>query len=380
MRMPVGPGVNGDGEDAMAKKRAHGEGSIFFSDSRKLWIAEIYVDGKKKRKYSKQQQIIKAWLLAQRDSIRDGIYVERDNVTLGAFLDTYVADVAAHTLRPKTLETYNYLIRFHIKPALGHLKLADLRPDHVQRLYSDKLRAGLSRRTTKFIHAVLHKALDQAVRWGLVARNILDLVDAPVVKRKAPTVWNVDQAKKFLEHVKPHRFYPIYVLALATGMREGEVLGVHYEDIQWDMGTLHVRHAVQYLVGRGVVLSEPKTDKAKRTIKVPEFAMQVLREHVERENVNQGFLFTTRNQTPFSPRNVLRHFYEATEEVGLPRIRFHDLRHTTATLLLLQGAHPKKVQELLGHSTIALTMDTYSHVLPAMHDELAQQLDALLAR
>ncbi len=364
----------------MAKKRAHGEGSIFFSDSRKLWVAEIYVDGKKKRKYSKQQQTVKAWLLSQRDSIRDGTFVKKENVTLGVFLDAYVADVAAHTLRPKTLEVYKYLIRLHIKPTLGHLRLSDLRPDHVQKLYSEKLKAGLSRRTTKFIHAVLHKALEQAVRWGLVARNILDLVDAPVVKRKTPAVWDVDQAKKFLEHVKPDRFYPIYALAIATGMREGEILGVHYEDIQWAAGTLHVRHAVQYLAGQGVILTEPKTDNAKRTIKVPEFAMQVLKEHAKREKINQGFLFRTRNQTPFAPRNLLRHFHAAMEEAGLPRIRFHDLRHTTASLLLMQGAHPKKVQELLGHSTIALTMDTYSHILPAMHDELAQQMDSLLAR
>jgi len=356
----------------VAKRRANNEGSLFYSDTEKCWIAEIVLpDGRERRKRSKKQQVVKEWLLTQRDAVRDGLVVEDDKLTLGQFLDRYMSDTASHNLRPKTLEAYEALIRLHIKPELGEIRLTQLRPDHLQALYSQKRNAGLSNRTVQFIHSIIHKVLGQAMKWGLVMRNVADLVEKPIVKRKAPEIWSTEQINIFLKAVKDHRFYPIYVLAVAGGFREGEVLGIHFEDIDWQNGIINVRHAVQYLIGKGVVLTEPKTEKAKRPVPLPEFALRVLKDHCDSQNRNQGFIFITSNLTPYSPRNLIRHFKQVIEETGLPEIRFHDLRHYHASFLLSQGINPKIVQERLGHSSIVLTMDTYSHTTPSLQKEAA---------
>ena len=210
-----------------------------------------------------------------------------------------------------------------------------------------------------------------------MTRNICDLVDPPAPNHPTHSVWDADQVKTFLQFIKNDRLYPLYVLA-TTGMRLGELLGIRYQDVDWQQGAVHVSNAIQYIAGQGIIQSEPKTDNAKRTIKLPAFVLAVLKSHVGRTGISQGFLFQTKNGTPFSPRNIQRHFARITDEAGLPPIRFHDLRHTTATLLLLQGTHPKLVQELLGHSSIVLTLDTYSHVIPAMHGEIADTMNALL--
>lgn len=139
-----------------------------------------------------------------------------------------------------------------------------------------------------------------------------------------------------------------------------------------------MRHAIQQLQGRGLVLTEPKTEKAKRSIKIPGYALEALRRHVEGQKRKQGLLFVTSNGTPISPRNLVRHFKQAVEQAGLPEIRFHDLRHTCATLHLVAGTHPKTVQDILGHSQISLTLDTYSHVLPVVQDEAAEWMNGLI--
>jgi integrase len=228
------------------------------------------------------------------------------------------------------------------------------------------------------MHSVLHKALGQALKWGIVVRNVCDLVEAPHPKRKAPATLTPDQVKKFLETVKDHRWYPIYVLSLYCGFREGEVLGIYFEDLDLLHDVIHVRHAVQYLVGKGLVITEPKTDSAKRTVTIPGFAHDVLVEYLHPLKRNQGLVFVTSHGTPISPRNLIRHFKQALEEAGLPEIRFHDLRHTHASLLLAAGVHPKLVQERLGHSQISLTLDTYTHVVPGMQEGVAEKFDELM--
>jgi integrase len=344
-----------------------------------LWIAQITLpDGKRRRKRSKSQKVVRDWLLSQRDSVRDGLVVSDEKITVGQFIDRYIADVATHTLKPKTLQEYKYLIRLHIKPALGSTRLAKLTPIHVQRFYSEKLNSGLSKRTVQFMHSVLHKALEQALKWGMVVRNVSDLVDPPNPKRKAPVTWNQEQVRRFLDHVQDHRWYPIYVLAVYCGFREGEVLGIHFEDVDLLHAKIYVRHAVQYIIGQGLVITEPKSDSGKRPVSLPGYAHTVLTDYLIQQTRTQGLVFVTKNDTPISPRNLVRHFKEATEQAGLPEIRFHDLRHTHASLLLAAGVHPKLVQERLGHSQISLTMDTYSHLLPGMSDEAASKFDELM--
>lgn len=355
-------------------KRPNNEGSIDYWEEKKLWRARISLpNGKRRSKYAKTQKEVKEWLREQIDAVSKGIWVEKDNITLAEFIDKYMQDVAAHTLRPKTIESYSSLIRMHIKPDLGDFKLNSLRPDHLQNLYSVKLNQGLSKRTVQYIHSILHKILDQSLRWGLVARNVADVVSPPSPDKKAPQALTPAQVKRLLDTVKGDRLYALYVLAITTGMRQGELLGLMWEDIDSNRGVLHIRQAVQQLIGRGLVISEPKTPKSKRTIKLTAYAIDAL---IPRQET--GLVFKTSNGTPFSPRNLIRHFHRMCDRAGLPDVPFHTLRHTFASLLLSQNVHPKVVQEMLGHSTITLTLDTYSHLLPDMQDEAAGKMHDLL--
>jgi len=171
----------------MAKRRGHGEGTISYWDEKKLWVARITLpNGKRRAKYTKTQKEAKDWLLQERRAVAKGLWIESDKITLGDFLDRWLSDVVAHNLQPKTINSYHYLVRLHIKPDLGSIKLTSLRPEQVQALYAQKMQSGLSRRTVQYIHAVLHASLEQAVRWGLVGRNITDAVDKPSPAKRQP--------------------------------------------------------------------------------------------------------------------------------------------------------------------------------------------------
>ncbi|KKQ63518.1 MAG: Integrase family protein [Candidatus Shapirobacteria bacterium GW2011_GWF1_38_23] len=359
----------------MAHRRSKGEGSI--SQTTRGWLAQITLpDGKRRSKNFKDQKSAREWLLLVRKELSDGAVVDKD-IRLDKFLELYIRDVATHNLREKTLQAYESLIRIHIKPELGYYKLSQLSPPIIQKFYSKKLET-LSKRTVQFIHSILHKALDQALRWNMVIRNVCDLVDAPSPKRSVMNVWSPEQARLFLKFVENDRFYPLYALAIGTGMREGELLGIYWEDVDFIKSEISVQRALQYLVGKGLVLTEPKTDKSRRSVSVAKFAMDALRNHFDASPNKLGLVFVTKNNTPFSPRNIVRHFKLKTKEAGLPEIRFHDLRHTAATLMLSGGIHPKVVQEMLGHSQISLTLDTYSHVVPSLQKEAAEKINDLM--
>lgn len=166
------------------------------------------------------------------------------------------------------------------------------------------------------------------------------------------------------------------MLAITTGIRQGEILGLHWEDVDLDKGDLAVRHTIQLLQGR-IIEGEPKSAASRRTIALSDYTVAVLMQHKEKISKDEGLLFTTSSGRAVSPRNLLRHFHQVLDRTGLPKIRFHDLRHTAATLLLKENVHPKIVQEMLGHSTIALTLDTYSHILPDIQQEAADKMDKI---
>lgn len=334
-------------------------------------------NGKRRSKSSKTQREALNWLTTQRHSASQGTYATNDKVKLGDFLDRYLQDVAFHALRPRTFETHAGYVRNHIKPELGYIRLTDLRPEHVQRFYTVKLQAGYSKRTVQYMHAILHKALNQALKWGLVGRNVTDLVDVPKPQSKPPNIWNPDQVRVFLEAVKGHRYFPIYVTAIYTGMRQGEILGIHVGDVDLQTGIIHVRHQIQLIKGNGLTVTDLKTDKARRPVTLPLTALQVLEKHIQ--TVDDGLIFTTSTGKPISARNVLRHFKAVIKKLDLPDIRFHDLRHTHASLLLMAGTNPKVVQERLGHSQISLTLDTYSHVVPSLQEEAADKMERILS-
>ena len=354
----------------MARRRSRGEGSLYKRDDG-LWVGQIYVNGKKKVKYSKTQKEVRDWLHEQKEAVNKGIFIDAKDITLGVFLDQYMTSQET-SLRPKTVESYRYLIKNHILPELGNCKLTALRPDMVQTFYTLKVNSGLSKRTVQYMHAVLHKAMEQAMKWGLVVRNVTDLVDPPAGGKKAIVTWTVEESKKFLEQVKDSRFYPMYCLAY-IGLREGEILGLSVSDFNREAHTITIRQSLQYLIGKGLVISEPKTEASKRTIKLPDFVYQALCDHPLKEN--QQLMFVTSADTPFSPINFFRDFKEQTRAAGLPEIRFHDLRHFAVSFLINElKIPPKVVQDIVGHASINLTMSVYNHSTTDQQDEAMERM------
>jgi integrase len=270
------------------------------------------------------------------------------------------------------------------------VKLKNLNALHLQSLYRERLDSGLSGSTVQKIHHVLHKALTQAMRWDLIPRNPADSVKAPTPTPKEMHPLSVLEARKLLEAARGDRLEALYVLAIHTGMRRGELLGLKWGDVDLDdtFPTVRVRRTLTRK-DTGYVLGEPKTKKSRRTIRLTPQAVEALRRHLtsQMEHMehlgdlydDQGLIFTTEVGTLINPSNLRqRSFMPLLERAGLPQITFNDLRHTCASLLFQRNVHPKFVQELLGHASVAITLDTYSHMLPGMGSEAADAIESAL--
>ncbi len=370
-------------------KRGNGEGSI----SRRKgggWMAQYVVytsDGRKRRTvYGKTRAEVARKLAKAISNRADGLTFDAKNLTLGKYLDSWLKDSVQDTVRLTTYQGYERIVRLHIKPTLETVKLDRLTPLHVRGLYRERLESGLAPRMVQLIHTTLHKALKQAVADDLIPRNVTEAVKAPRPVSKEMQPLNPGQARALLGAARGERLEALYVLALTTGMRQGELLGLKWEDVDVEAGTLHVRRTLSTAMGEGFSFNPPKTAKSRRSIKVTQLALLALRRHraaqlQERMKVaglwkDHDLVFTTGIGTPVSRADLItRSFKPLLRQADLPDVRFHDLRHTCATLLLGKGVHVKLVQELLGHSTIAVTLDTYSHVLPGMGDGLAAAMD-----
>ena len=358
-------------------RRSNHEGTIYQRKDNS-WCAQITLpDGKRKTKYGKTQKEVKDWLLGQRNAVQNNTWVSDDTLTLSAYMDHYLSEVVKPSVRPRTYESYFGWVNNHLKPELGHVRLTRLTPQMVQGFYTDRLTV-VSSRSVQYLHAILHKALEQAVRWSLVPRNVTDLVTPPSVKRPQPNVWTMEELKKFMEVAAEHRLYALWALAVGVGMRQGELLGLQMDDIAWNTGSLHVNHNLQWVRGEGLVLTTPKTAKSRRTVKLPESVLKILRDHVDQQEANQRYVFVTKVGTPILPRDCWGVFKRLIEKAGVSDIRFHDLRHLCATLHLQAGTNPAVVAAILGHSTVNLTLNTYSHVLPTITDEAAERMNKLL--
>jgi integrase len=376
----------------MSKKRGNGEGSIYHrKDGR--WVGQYlvytskgpkyrYIYGRTRKDVSKK--LTKA--MADRDG---GIIFDAGNLTIGEYLERWLADTVKGTVRTSTFERHEQIVRTHLAPAIGRVKLKTLTPAHVRSVHREKLEEGLSPATVRKIHSTLHKALSQAVADGLVPRNAAD-VKAP---RPAPDEMrplSEIEARRFLEAAREtgDRFEALYVLAITTGLRRGELLGLRWDDADLDRGTLRVGRALVREGGRYVV-GVTKTKRGRRRVNLTPRTVAALKAHrkiqlEERIRLSdlyedRGLIFATSVGTPLNPENLVkRSFKPLLSKAALPEIRFHDLRHTCATLLLGRAVHPKIVQELLGHATIAMTLDTYSHYLPSMGDQASGAMgDAL---
>lgn len=307
----------------------------------------------------------------------------------------------ADGLRPSqcpndNLYSYETIVRRHIVPALGKLPLQKLQPMHLQSLYSQKLQGGradgkpggLSPRTVRYIHSVIFEALKHAVKWQIVPRNVAEAVEPPRPARQEMQVLTEDQVRKFLATVQDDRFYAAYLLAITTGMRRGEILGLRWQDVDLKQGVVSINQILVRTSSHGLVFQAPKTDRSRRTIAISPTVVQALRQQKKRQAeeklifgpdyTDTGLVFTMPEGHCVEPRNLTRQFELRLKKAGLPRVRFHDLRHTHATLLLQKEVHPKVVAERLGHSNINITLDTYSHVIPGMQREAARKIDEAL--
>jgi integrase len=377
------------------KSRANGDGDVFPRKNKSGKItsyrgAYVGPDGKRRYVSGKNKEEVRKALREARSGADQGIVFDAGSLRVGEYLDRWLSESVRDTARQRTYERYESIVRVHIKPAFGRLKLKALTPNHARGLYREKLDSGLAPRTVNYIHTTLHKALKDAVGDGLVPRNAAS-VKAPRPEKPEIRPLSTDQARKLIAtaHDAGDRFEALYVLALHCGLREGELLGLSWDDVDFSgsTATVHVRRTLSE-TRTGHKFEKPKNGKG-RSVKCSQKATEALRSHRARQGEERlrmgslwqdnGLVFPTTVGTTMSGTNLLgRHFKPLLTRAELPAIRLHDLRHTCATILLMAGKHPKYVQELLGHASINITLDTYSHVIEGMDGGLGDAMDEAL--
>lgn len=372
-----------------AKRRGNNEGSIYQrKDGR--WVASTWDDkGRRRSFYGRTRPEVAERLADALAKVQGGQILPKERQTVAQYLESWLETSARPRVRVTTYGGYERMIRLHVVPGIGKVRLARLTPQTLSHLYGGLAVNGLSPKSVRLVHAVLHRAFKQAVRWRLINVNPADAVDAPRAERKEFHALDAEETARLLEAARADRLHGVYVLAVTCGMRQGELLGLRWADVDLDKGALAVRQQVMRIGGEWR-FSEPKTKAGRRVITLPAVAVSALREHRRRQAEERlrvgpewhdnGLVFTNRIGNPIEKQNLMRRsFWPLLDRAALPRIRFHDLRHTAATLLLAEGLHPKVVQERLGHSTIAVTMDVYSHVGMTLQREAADTLDRLFA-
>ncbi len=377
-------------------KRGQNEGTIF-EEKPGRWVASISLgyevrNGKRRRIRKKfvgdtrkdvQRRLTEA--LGKQDK---GEHVERGRTSFKTAIHRWLDEVARRQLQPSTLVSYESLIKNHIEPALGSILLTQIQPDAIDRFMAKKQADGLSARSVQYCHAIIRRALGQAVKWRMIGYNAARDATPPKSDAAMVSPFTPEQARAFLLAIAGDRLEALFTVAMAVGLRRGEALGLSWVDLDLDRRTLTVRQTLQRLKGK-LVLGPTKTKKSARMVSLPAFSVEAFRRHKEKQDaerlfagdewVENGLVFTTRKGTPVEPRNALRHFQRLLEVVGLPRHRLHDLRHTAASLLLFQGADLHEVKETLGHSQIKLTSDLYGHMYDAAKQRTADRMDEAMA-
>jgi integrase len=380
----------------MAKKRqrGNGAGTVYPRKNRDGKVtgyrgSYFAPDGKRRYVSAKRKgDAARALREAMTDADR-GLTFDASNQTVSGYMTRWLEDFAKGTIAPRTYHNYKLQIREHIVPAFGTMKLSKLDTPNIQALYTAKLRDNLKPSSVRYIHAVLHCALEKAVELRLIPRNPAASARPPKIRQEEITPLDVEQTRVLLDAAKDDRFECLYILSLTCGLRMGEALGLKWSDIDLDAGTLRVHRQLQRISeGGGLVFSEPK-NASRRTIDLPHKAVEALwsqRKRQIEEQLRAGamwqdhdLVFASSKGTPMDAQNIVnRYFKPLLRRTGLPDIRWHDLRHTCATLLLGRGVHPKMVQHLMGHASIQLTLDRYSHWIPSMGRATAEGMDEAL--
>jgi len=321
-----------------------------------------------------------------------GEFLKPTKNTLADFLEQWLSIYVAPNLSPRTAEGYSQIIHGHLIPALGNILLGELKPEHLQRYYSEKLssgridgKGGLSHRTIRHHHVTLHDALQHAVKWGLIGRNPADAVESPRYQTPERKILDENDVRILLSAAQSTPYYALFYMALFTGMRRSELLALRWDDIDLDLAQISVSRTLHQLSDRTIVFRPPKTAKGRRTIALPPSAALVLREHREKQELagcqlgktvgEYELVFSKPDGTPLLPDAVTHAWIKLVRRAGFSGVRFHDARHSHASLMLKAGVHPKIVQERLGHASIQITLDTYSHITPGLQAAAAERFD-----
>lgn len=372
------------------RRRGNGEGTIRQRTSDGLWVARISLEGgRRKSLYGKTRADVARQLAATtRDRDRGMPIALDERQTLATYLTTWLETVEP-TVEPSTYERYELDVRRHLIPILGKTRLSQVTSQQVQHLLARKLDEGLAPRSVRNMRAVLRRALNEALALGLVSRNAAALVRAPKAPRGEMHVYDEKQVAALLAAAAGTRLEALLTLAVTTGMREGELLGLKWRNVNVEQRYLPVQTQLRRLRETGLTIKDTKTGHSRRKIELSDLAVVALRHHRAQQAEerlalgemwnDQDLVFPNSLGNPIDAPSLLRGGYaRIVKAAGLPAIRFHDLRHTAATLLLLKGVHPKKVSEMLGHASVAITLTIYSHVLPSLDRDAASAMDALL--
>ena len=369
-------------------KRGNDEGSIAKrTDGR--WMGRLALgNGKRQTVYGRTRKEVATRLAEAVKAKQQHLPVMNNRRTVEQFLNKWLATVQPR-LQPTTHARYEGLLRLQAIPEIGRYKLARLTAADLQSLYSTWRARGLSATSVRHLHAVLHTALAQAARWDYVSRNVADLVVKPRMSAREMKPLTLEQATSLLQAAVGDRLEALYVLAVSTGLREGELLALRWSNIEWDNGSLQVRGTMQP-TKEGLRIAEPKTKSSRRSVQLAPLALEALKRHraaqnIERLKVGEGWndldlVFPNGLGNPMAAGDLLkRSFHPLLRRAGLPHMRFHELRHGAATYQLEAGTPAKVVSEMLGHSTIAITLDLYSHVTPTMQSRAAEVANDVLA-
>lgn len=365
----------------MPRTRGNGEGSVYWREDRQCWAAAVTLpSGKRTTKSSKDKKEVQAWLIRTQAGLQQG-QTPPKRQTVKAFLLSWLAAVQS-TVKLSSYTRYNGIVHNHLIAELGRIELARLGAQRIEAYKAEKLKT-LSPQTVRMHLALLSHALADACKWGVLHRNPCAAVDPPKRVEKEMQVYDEAQVGKLRRAAAEDRLGGLYIVAACTGMRQGELLGLRWEDIDFGRRVLQVRRTLWYWKKEFVVTS-PKGNRA-RAVSLMPMAVEALQRRRDAQRlehaafrdtwVDSGYVWTvTRTGGPICPADLRIMYKRFLKRAGLPTIRFHDLRHTLATMLLTQGEHPRVVQELLGHSTAALTMDRYSHVMPTLQAQAMQRL------
>ena len=373
-------------------RRGNGDGSIYRRQSDGKWVAYLRVNGKKKYFYDDTQTgVTKKLRLAQRE-LEQGILATGPNQTVKQYLE-YWLEVRQSTVKASTFISNRSHLGNRVIPILGHIKLQKITGDHIQSLYTHLLKDGLLPNTVRLIHTMLFTAFKDAIKWKRMSRNPCKDATPPRQETHEIAFITPEQARQLVEAARETPLECLITLAITTGMRRGELLALRWSDLDWDKKTVIVRHTVSYIrVGdkHDFFETDPKTASSNRTITLPEFVINALKVHRSRQLQQrlqagvqwseQNIVFSTKRGKFYNISTLQEQFSKLLVKAGLPHMRFHDLRHSAATILMSMGVNIKVVQELLGHSNIGITLGLYSHVLPTMHKEAMEGLQDLYSQ